>query len=206
VVRRRVSEPSDAADPTDIPVPDEPGELVGWLTTGARDLVDAVQEVGADQPVWNYLGGDPRAGFYLRRMAHEPAVHRADAAFAAGEPYWLDGDPAADGISEWLWLITSPGVAAYRPEMAQAIRGEGQTLHLHATDSAEFSVPGEWLIRRERGGASWGHAHQKADVAVRGPASHLLLALLGRIPAGDERVTVFGDSALFEHWVRHVSV
>ena len=50
-----------------------------------------------------------------------------------------------------------------------------------------------------------GHGHQKGDVAVRGLAVDLLLALLGRIPVNDERVEVVGDTALFEHWVRHVT-
>jgi uncharacterized protein (TIGR03083 family) len=205
-VRRRVSEPAEATDPASIPVPGEPTELAGWLTTGARELIDAVRAAGVGAPVWNYLGVNPCAGFYLRRMAHETAVHRADAAFTMGEPFHLDPDLAADAISEWLWLITSSGVAAYRPEIAQAMRGEGQTLHLHATDSAEFGASGEWLIRRDPDGANWEHGHQKADVAVRGPAGDLLLALLGRIPASDERIDVLGEAALFDHWVRHVSV
>lgn len=205
LVARRVSEPGELSAPTTFPAPDGAAELDRWLRAGARELVDAVRTVGADQPVWNYLGVDLRAGFWLRRMAHETAVHRADVALTVDEPFGLDAELAADAISEWLTLINSPGAAAYRPELAQELRGNGQTLHLHATDEPTLGESGEWLIRRGPDAVSWEYGHQKGDVAVRGLAVDLLLVLLGRIPVNDDRVEVIGDAALFEHWVRHVT-
>ena len=40
--------------------------------------------------------------------------------------------------------------------------------------------------------------HAKGDVAVRGPASDLLLVVYGRKPA--EEIDVFGDTSLFEQF------
>ncbi|MDQ2788920.1 MAG: hypothetical protein M3Y73_04100 [Actinomycetota bacterium] len=99
----------------------------------------------------------------------------------------------------------SPGATAYRPELAKELLGDGQTLHLHATDSPSLGESGEWLIRRGPDAVSWEHDHQKGDAAVHGQAVDLLLTLLGRIPVNDQRITVFGDAALFDHWVRHVT-
>lgn len=204
-MRRRVAAPGELIAPTSIPVPGEVRELAAWLVDGAGELMDAVRTVGADQPVWNFTGNDQRAGFWLRRMAHETAVHRCDAALSLDEPCAIDAGLAADGISEWLTLVTSPGAAAARPEAAAALRGQGQTLHLHATDSLGLGASGEWLIRRDPDAVTWQHGHQKADVAIRGLASDLLLVLLRRIPPTDERIDVLGDAALFEHWRCHVT-
>lgn len=63
-------------------------------------------------------------------------------------------------VSEWMTLITSPGAAAYRPELARELRGDGQLLHLHATDEPSL---GEWLIRRGPDAVTWEHGHQKGD-------------------------------------------
>ena len=46
---------------------------------------------------------DKTAGFVLRRMAHETAVHRLDAERAAGREHTIDADLASDGIDEFLF-------------------------------------------------------------------------------------------------------
>ena len=45
---------------------------------------------------------------------------------------------------------------------------------------------------------AWERAHTKADVAVRGTTSDLLLVLWGRLPT--ETVDVLGDPAVFDRW------
>ncbi|HEY2203923.1 MAG TPA: maleylpyruvate isomerase family mycothiol-dependent enzyme [Pseudonocardia sp.] len=204
VVRRRVSGPAELAAPGTHPTPDDPAGLGGWLTEGAGALRTAVRAAGAD-PVWNFTGVPGTGGFWLRRMVHETAVHRADAALTVGAPFTLDADLAADAITEWLELVTSPGARSRggRPDLVETMRGDGQRLHLHSTDDG-LGEAGEWLIRRGPDGASWEHGHEKGDVAVRGTATDLLLVLVGRIGPDDERLQVFGDAALLEHWVRHV--
>jgi uncharacterized protein (TIGR03083 family) len=198
-VRRRMRPPDNPVDRAAAPADPRSAD---WLVRGAAELVDAVREAGATEPVWNFLGSDQHAGFWLRRMAHETAVHGADAALALGVHPELEPGLSADAISEWLTLLCSPALAARRPDMIEALRGDGQTLHLHATDSPSLGEAGEWLIHREPDGPRWTHGHQKGNVAVRGPAADLLLAVLGRLPADEPRLRVFGDTKLFEHWVR----
>ncbi len=176
------------------------GTVADWLVGGAERLVAAVTESGPDAEVWNFTGVDQRARFWLRRMVHETAVHRADVALTVAAPYRLDADVAADAISEWLSLVTSPGAAARRPDLVGEMTGTGQTLHLHATDT-----PGEWLIERGPEAVTWTHGHRKADVAARGTAADLLLMVFGRIPVHDDRIELFGEVGLFEHWVEHMT-
>jgi uncharacterized protein (TIGR03083 family) len=178
-------------------LPEQPGKHGDWLRNGAEQLVSAVAETGAESTVWTWAQ-DSRAGFWLRRLTHETVVHRADAAFAAGRPYELAADLAADGVSESLELLASRMMVMPSPALA-SLAGTGQTLHFHATDDG-LGDAGEWLIRCTPDGPLWEHGHGKADVAVRAAAADLLLVLTGRIDAGNVKIEVFGDDALFEHW------
>ena len=63
-------------------LPDDRAGQRAWLHAGAARIVDAVREAGSDL-VWSFTGSAP-AGFWIRRMAHETLVHRADAQLAAG--------------------------------------------------------------------------------------------------------------------------
>jgi uncharacterized protein (TIGR03083 family) len=192
VVERQATEavPFDAVE--DATLPADVAAWGGWLNGGAHRLVTAVREAGPDAPVWAFVG--PRtATFWARRMAHETAVHAADARYAAGRNVSMPADLSADGISEGLDLVTLMGGS--RPEL----RGTGETLHFHATDGW-LGRDGEWLVRRTPEGVEWEHAHAKADVAVRGNAADLLLLLTRRITPDSPGIQVLGDGALFDHW------
>jgi uncharacterized protein (TIGR03083 family) len=202
-VERRVTGLADLI-PREAP-PADPAALPDWLAEGAERLIAAVRAAGADCPVWNFTGLDQRAGFWLRRMVHETAVHRADVALTVAAPYRLEPDIAADGISEWLLLVTSPGAAARRPELVTELRGTGQTLHLHATDSPSLGEAGEWVIERGPDAVTWTRGHRKADAAARGLATDLLMLMMRRIAMHDDRIQLFGDVGLFEHWAEHVT-
>ena len=133
-------------------------------------------------------------------MFGEASVHRADAASALGLQYELAPEPAVAAIEDWLDTMTSSGYWENRPDFANAMRGDGQTLHFHATDA-----PGEWLARREPDMVVLERTHAKADVAVRGPAAELLLVLSRRRPlAAASTLEIQGDSALFDHWIEHM--
>jgi hypothetical protein len=67
-------------------------------------------------------------------------------------------------------------------------------VHLHATD-----VAGEWFIE-PNGRVDRGHA--RGDVALRGTASDLLLALYNRVDIDD--LDVIGDGELARHLVERV--
>jgi uncharacterized protein (TIGR03083 family) len=178
-------------------LPADRGEQPAWLRAGAARIVDAVREAGSDL-VWTFTGPAP-AGFWLRRMAHETLVHRADAQLAAGtepEPA-IEADVAADAIDESLMLLARGfGGTGERTEALPA----GAGLHVHATDDG-LGGRGEWTIRHDARGLIVEPGHGKGDAAISGPAASLLLVLLRRRPASDPAVTVYGNSAVLDGWL-----
>jgi hypothetical protein len=105
-------------------------------------------------------------------------------------------------------MLTSPTWAAQRSDSADALRGNGETLHWQATDESNLGTSGDWFIERQPGGASWQHGNDTADVTIRGPAGSLLLILTRRLPLTDGQahgVTIEGDVELVRHWVLHTA-
>ena len=195
IVATRATAPVPVREVADGKLPEDPARHGPWLNAGADQVIEAVAAADGDL-VWTMTGMRP-AGFWLRRRAHEAAVHLADAKLAAGQDVDLPPALAADGVDEWLGLIAE-GTAGQAPEL----RGDGQSLHVHATDPG-LSGTGEWLITRNPSGITVHHGHGKADVAVRGPAADLLLILTRRLPPSATAVDIFGDQALLTHWLGH---
>ncbi len=191
---------ADAPDPRAVEggkPPVDADDAIRWLHDGAQRVVDAVARAGADTPVWTFLGPRP-AGWWIRRRLHEVVVHRADAALALGADFGLTPDLAADALSEWLDLaVPLTGRSSAPPPL-----GTGQTVHLHATD-AGLGAAGEWSISAGPAGVTWSHEHGKGTVALRGSATELLLAAMRRVPLADTDIAVFGDGAVWQHWVDH---
>ena len=129
-------------------------------------------------------------------MAHETAVHRADGQIAVGTRPEIDPVVAADGIAEWLGFL--PTVRAREhPERPSPVPA-GKVIHFHATDAG---ADGEWLIRGVPGGVEAAAGHGKGDMALRGPASAILLVLLRRLPPDDPAMEVLGDRSLLDAWL-----
>jgi len=186
----------EALDPREVregKPPDDPEAAIDWLNDGAQLILDSVDTVGADTPVWTFIGPRP-AHWWIRRRLHEATVHRADAALALGTDYQLTPEVAADGIDEWLERIAVVANAESSPLDA------GQTLHLHATDDG-LGAAGEWTITGGDEGVAWSHEHGKGDAALRGSAKDLLLAIVRRQTAADGGVEVFGDAAVWDGWL-----
>lgn len=178
-------------------LPADRAEQRAWLLAGPAKLADGLQQAGSDL-VWSFTGPVP-AGFWLRRMAHETLVHRADAQLAAGvapEPA-IEADVAADAIDEWLLLCRS-GIGQ-SGDRATALPA-GAVLHVHATDDG-LDGAGEWLIRQDAAGLVVEPGHAKGDAALTGPAASLLLVLLRRRPVSEPAVTVYGDSTVADRWL-----
>ncbi len=191
IVRDRAEAYVDIRTVPDGKPPVDPDETQAWLHEGARLLVDAVETVGADTPVWTFTGPKP-SSWWIRRRLHEATVHRADAAHAVGASYELPADVAADGISEWLDLLTVRPAA-----VGPAALEDGRPLHLHATDEG-LGAAGEWMIRGDGGRVTWDAGHAKGAAAVRGRAVDLLLAMFRR-PGGD--IEVLGDAGVWTAWL-----
>ena len=197
IVTTRAAEPIPFREVPDGKLPGDQREHAAWLRAGAAGLVDAVR-AGADERVWTHLGRGP-ARYWARRMAHETAVHRADGQIALGQRPQLDPVTAADGIDEWLGFLAAPDDGEDRPSLAGL---HGKVLHLHVTGAGATpgagAATGEWMIRPAAGGVAVEPGHGKGDVAVRGPASDLLLVLMRRVPPSVPPVEVLGDAALLD--------
>jgi uncharacterized protein (TIGR03083 family) len=186
----------------DLAMPDADAPRTDWLRTGATRLVAAARAAGPDTAVWSWTD-EQRVGFWVRRMTHETLVHRADADLALGRTFTVAADLAADGIREWLGLLSSDHLARLRPTLA-ALPGRGETLHLHATD-AELDGTGEWMVHRSPVGVVWSPRHDRGDVTVTGRAADLLLLLLRRVGPDRPGLAVYGDEALLTHWLEHTA-
>jgi uncharacterized protein (TIGR03083 family) len=186
--------PLDPRDVRDGKPPDDPDAAIDWLNSGAQLIINSVDRAGADARVWTFLGTRP-AGWWIRRRLHEATVHRADAAIALGVDYDLSPELAADGISEWIELMTVQAKPQSPP------LDLGRTLHLHATDDG-LGPTGEWTIVNDEDGIGWSHEHGKGDAALRGPAKDLLLAIVRRRSAADAGIEVLGDTAVWDGWLQ----
>ncbi len=113
-----------------------------------------------------------RRSFWARRMCHETVVHAADALLAAGRPASIHADVAADGIDEWLTVLTVP--EGTEPDPRAAALPAGRSLHVHATDEG-LAGAGEWLLRpragRDTGGPGAREGRRGRDRAGRPAAA-----------------------------------
>lgn len=178
----------------DVGLPGDQAGLAGWLRDGARVFARAARGADPDHEMWSW--GAPKATrFWPRRMIHETAVHRADAALAVGRTPTVDAGVAVDGVDELLGNL--PYAAAFSPAVAQ-LRGDGEVLALTAGDSGDA-----WRITLRPDGFSWergGRGAADAHAALRSPsAADLLLTVYRRRSPGEGEVV--GDAALVRRWL-----
>ena len=177
----------DAGEPADHDA------LAAWFSGGLDRVIDTLSAAGPDTPVWNWTGVVAPAAFWMRRMALETVVHRWDAENAGGAGRPVEPELAVDGIEELLEVFVPhhPG--------CRGLRGDGETLHLHCTDTA-----GEWLFRFVESGIEVSREHARGDAAVRGSASDLFLLLWGR--RGLDGLEVLGDAGVAGRWPATVRI
>jgi uncharacterized protein (TIGR03083 family) len=165
-------------------------ELVEFYVDGLEKTVTVLAAAHPQQTNWTW-SHQRDAGFVMRRMAHETAVHLWDAQLAAGRERAVEATLASDGIDEFLDHFLGAD------ETSQAVGG---SVHLHCTD-----VPGEWTVRpKTDGGFTFTREHAKGDAAMRGPASDLLLVLWRRLSL--DAVDVVGDADIAARFVAHPSL
>jgi uncharacterized protein (TIGR03083 family) len=144
-------------------------------------------ETDPSAPNWTW-SSDHTAGFVIRRMAHETAVHRWDADDAAGRHQPIEAHLASDGIDEFLHHFLD-----WRDDAPASVGG---SVHLHCTD-----VAGEWTVREGDGRFEVSREHAKGDCAIRGAASDILLALWRRETLGI--TDVVGDADVAARFVAY---
>lgn len=171
----------------DAPRPAEDEDVFDFFEAAVERGVAALaaMDPAATFPTW----AGPRPGaWFPRRMAHELAVHRWDAAGGS-----FDAALAVDGVDELLDEF-APLVDPARLE------GRSSTVHLHATDHDD----GEWLVTIGPERVASERAHAKGDAAVRGTASDLYLFAWNRVPL-DDRFEVLGERAAAERWAATIA-
>jgi uncharacterized protein (TIGR03083 family) len=192
IIERRIDHPFPLPQVT---APDgPPAARTQWLTEGAARLNLAATDLGPEGAVWTW-SADRTARFWVGRIMHDTLIHRVDAELGLAAEPAVEADLAADGVRDLLHTIAT---LSSQPTLGlfQGLRGQGQTLHFHATDT-----DGEWFVIREPDRVTWRTGHEKADVAVRGPARDLLLVLNRRLDPGQAAVDSVGAEALFTHWL-----
>jgi uncharacterized protein (TIGR03083 family) len=167
------------------PAPEDRATYADWFAEGAAALEAELRARPDDEPCWTFFHNTPQTiGTWVRRQAHELAIHRYDAEMAAtGIAETLDHEIARDGIDEYFDVFL-PRVDARTP-----IRIGDVTLHLHS----ELDDNGEWFIRCGDHAPVVTREHAKGDVALRGNCSGLLLTIWGRVDPDEVGVSVMGD-------------
>jgi len=175
----KVVETGGPVDARVLPRPPAGSLVVQWLEEMVAATVAALAAKDPADELWNWAGQPPVAAFWYRRMAHELAVHGADAALAAGRVPDIEPRLATDGIDEMLTVLLPAKLAAGATSL-----GELGSIHVHCTDTV-----GEWLVTASGSDVEVERVHAKGDAALRGPATDLLLRICNRGTGGE----VVGD-------------
>ena len=151
---------------------------VEWYADAHGRLLETLSTVDPAAPSWTWWPPDQTAGFWVRRMAQETAVHRADVESASGPVTPVDADLAVDGVDEVLVRMLG-GDWSDEP-------------HPELTGTVAVATGGRsWRVAMAPERVDVAEATGDADATVGGEPSDVLLWLWGR--AGDESVTFDGD-------------
>ena len=184
IIREQAEEAIDPRAVSGGKPPDEREGVLAWLGEGTRILFEAAAKADPAATVWTFLGPRP-AGWWIRRRLHEATVHCADVAIATGEEYVLAPEVAADGISEWVGLLTA---------MQPAVLGADGSVLLQPKESELRSV--HWRL------VGSGVTEDASNrTIVRGEAAQLFLALTRRLTAEQAGLAIAGDQGLWDKWL-----
>lgn len=178
----KVVETGGPVDGRTLPRPPAGPLVLQWFQEMEGITVGALSAKDPGDELWNWADQPPVVSFWQRRMAHEVAMHAADAALAAGDKPEIGPQLAADGIDELLGVLLLAKVGAGGTDLSDV-----GSLHVHCTDTE-----GEWLVAPEGARVEVSRVHAKGDAALRGPASDLLLRLCKRGAGGE----VVGDPSV----------
>ena len=144
-----------------------------WFLDGTGPFLETMAALDPEAPCWNF-GPPPRtAGFWLRRQAHEHAIHLIDASQASGrEGPDLGADFMLDGVDEVLAMFTPRQLRLGRMQQQEK--------------AVSFHVPG---------GGSWTVGPGPVAASVTAHLPEMYLGLWGRSNLEDTAV-IGGDVSL----------
>jgi uncharacterized protein (TIGR03083 family) len=179
--------------PEAAPAADDP--LVGtWFGEQLHAVQAHLESLDPDLPTWNWAPRPRLASFWIRRAAHETAVHRWDAQLSTRLPEPIESKLAADTVAEVLDTFLPAG--RRRTEPAHGV------VHLTAID-----LDASWQVRLRGEAVSLLDSDTQVDESEQsraeaaGSASDLALALWGRIPF--DLLKISGDTQLLEAIMIH---
>lgn len=171
--------------------------LTDWFLEGLDRLVECLDQAPADLQCFTFVPGTRARDFWIRRQAHETAIHRVDVESAAGvtvsevEPWF-----AQDGLREIV------GDFAREPQFA--IRRSGR-LVLIASDGPGWRVDFDTDGRGAGNRVSTGDFDcEDGDAAVCG-TSDLLYRWAWNRPI-DAGLALIGDLAVVQAWQESVRI
>ena len=106
-------------EPPNRPAGPAGADLRQWFDQGAADLLAELGSRDPAQPCWSFAAPHT-VGFWVRRQAHETAMHRWDAETAHGLPARIDPELAVDGVGEVVEMMYPRQVAMGRQDPLQA--------------------------------------------------------------------------------------
>lgn len=174
-------------------IPPEAG-VADWYDALASEMLDLLGSARPDQPAWTFDPNNQTVGFWIRRQAHEVAMHHVDADQATGGDLRYDQALATDGIAEVFELMVPRMANRFGPPDLRA------PVLVACTDQAD-----RWLVDAESSDAGWrlrwkplaaGTAATQAAGSIEGPAQDLLLTLWKRPIATPLRLN--GDRAVVD--------
>ncbi|UNK47795.1 maleylpyruvate isomerase family mycothiol-dependent enzyme [Arthrobacter sulfonylureivorans] len=157
--------------PADKPAPPTTG-AAAWFIDGTNTFLGTMTALTPEAQCWNF-GPPPRtAGFWLRRQAHEHAIHLVDACQASDlEAPILDEDFMLDGIDEVLSMFTPRQLRQERMPRPEA--------------AVTFRVPGA---------TTWKIGQGPSQSSINAPLQEMYLGLWGRSNLADTAI-IEGDVA-----------
>lgn len=144
-----------------------------WFLEGSETFLATMAALDPDTPCWNFGPPPRKAGFWLRRQAHEHAIHLIDACQASNlKSPALGEDFMLDGIDEVLTMFTPRQLRLERMPRPEA--------------AVSFHVPGA---------ACWTLGQGPAAATITAPSHGMYLGLWGRTNLADTAV-IEGDASL----------
>lgn len=145
----------------------------GWFLEGSNSFLETMARIDPEKECWTFGPPPRKAGFWLRRQAHEHAIHLVDARMASDlEAPAFSEDFMFDGIGEVLEMFTPRQLRLGRMPQPEA--------------AVTFNVPGS---------GSWTVGTGPVAASITAPLRSMYLGLWGRSDLTDTAV-IEGDASL----------